>query len=144
MTLGVCCGRLGFQHAERQRFGLTLDLACAYDDVMVVQVVQHEPFFCVQHLAPNPLEHCDCGVSLLAWDAHRSSVVDVQQVLRCNTWLRSSGGAASSQVSPVRAPQALSRSERRLDGSSGAGATPAKAGDVLAAITPRTWGCASC
>jgi hypothetical protein len=47
------------------------------------------------------------------------------------------GGAASSQVSPVRAPQALSRSERRLDGSSGAVGTPAKAGDALAASTPR-------
>lgn len=46
------------------------------------------------------------------------------------------GGVASSQVSPVRAPQALSRSERRLDGSSGAGGTPADAGDALAASTP--------
>jgi hypothetical protein len=53
-----------------------------------------------------------------------------------NTSAAVSGDVASSQVSPVRAPQALSRSERRLDGSSGVVATPAKAGDALAASSP--------
>lgn len=67
---------------------------------------------------------------------HCVSPVLFGQVLLCKIWLPVSGGGASSQVSPVRAPEALSRSERRLDGSSGTVATPAKAGDALPASAP--------
>jgi hypothetical protein len=62
-------------------------------------------------------------------------VVECQQVLLCNTWLLCSGDAASSQVRSVRIAKRPRRG--RLDGFSGVGATPAKAGDPLVARSPR-------
>lgn len=137
--------RLAFQHAQGEQLGLALDRACADYDVVVVELVEQESFFGVEHLASDALQDCDRGVSLLALDAHRSSVVDVQQVLLCNIWLRSSGVGASSQVSPVRAAQ-RPRSGR-LDGFSGAELRRRRPANPLAARSPRAgrqrWVCLS-
>lgn len=71
---------------------------------------------------------------------HGVSFVKAERFSRSeNSGAAVSGVGASSQVSPDRAPQALSRSERRLDGSSGAELPPAQAGDALAASTPRNF-----
>lgn len=78
-----------------------------------------------------------CGVSM---DCECVSSFHVVLSVKCLHFSRSenmgavfTGAGVSSQVSPVRAPKALSRSGRRLDGSNGSGGTPAKAGDELAA-----------
>jgi hypothetical protein len=85
----------------------------------------HEASFVYSHLAAC---ECDCCVF------HCVSLVQCEQLLLCNNWLLNSGDVASSQVSPVRAAE--QPRSGRLDGSSGVGATAAKAADPLAARSP--------
>ena len=132
-----CCVVL-VGECDREDVCLSLDLARALESLLNVELVQEQKSFRVDRLAPDALAGRDRCCSGCAVKGHCFSVVQCEQVSRCETWLLNAGGGVEEEAAGCD-PRSGRSPIRRLDARNGAvGTRPRRRAMLSAASTLRT------